>query len=663
MAITQKTVSPVRICETLHEELLGHLHRGDGPDAMAAALLRCESLPESVPGRASLLRCARLAVELSGEIRQHQQRERGLMMVSETATTLTQLRSLDDVLDGIVCRGRQLLGSHLAWLAGIDRAAGTTFVIAIDGVNTEPIRRMRVPLTTGIAGKVIQSGVPFSTSQYSGDERIVHDRRVDITLAGEGLQAGAGVPLLFDNHVIGVLIVGDRYARTYLPWEISILATLAAHAAVAVRNAEAFEATKAALHRAEEANLRLQQKTAAIELAAEAHEKFTLLVVKGGGTQELAMMVAEMLGGRVAVLDELGDMLCRASRLDKEESPKADEAARSDGDDPRIRSAMGESRVRGHSVEAFRTQERACRVAAAVGGTGAIGAMVIDTRAPLDEGAIRIFERSALVLALILLSQERRIASAREEAAYVTRGLLNPYVQAGHDLIERAARLGVDPRQPVVLAALETGDARPGHVCRRLGEVHRSPPMLIAEIDGLLVALVSSDDAVDVRDQLRQVFSARLRLPVLGAVAKPVTGGDTLADVYHRVKRCVGLLRSLGRNDAIAMESEFAMYAIAFEKCGADDVVLFLKATIGAVLDHDMRRGSSLAETLLAYMDHGYSAKAAAASLGVHVNTLMNRLDNVKALLGDWQALGLGAEIHLALRMWKLRESSAAAGN
>jgi GAF domain-containing protein len=49
-----------------------------------------------------------------------------------------------------------------------------------------------------------------------------------------------GVPLLWDDNVIGLLFVADRYHRTHTAQNVSILSTLATHAAVAIKNAMAF---------------------------------------------------------------------------------------------------------------------------------------------------------------------------------------------------------------------------------------------------------------------------------------------------------------------------------------------------------------------------------------------------------------------------------------
>lgn len=93
-----------------------------------------------------------------------------------------------------------------------------------------------------------------------------------------------------------------------------------------------------------------------------------------------------------------------------------------------------------------------------------------------------------------------------------------------------------------------------------------------------------------------------------------------------------------------------------FEKQGTPDVEAFLASVIGPLLEEDRRKGSALADTVLAYLDSGHNARRAAAALGIHVNTLRQRFETVGPILGDWAETPRALDVHLALRLWKLRE-------
>jgi DNA-binding PucR family transcriptional regulator len=73
------------------------------------------------------------------------------------------------------------------------------------------------------------------------------------------------------------------------------------------------------------------------------------------------------------------------------------------------------------------------------------------------------------------------------------------------------------------------------------------------------------------------------------------------------------------------------------------------------VLDYDARRGTDLVTTLRAWFDTGASPARAAEALGVHVNTVTQRLDRVGRLLGrDWSSPDRGLQVQLALQLHRL---------
>jgi DNA-binding PucR family transcriptional regulator len=58
--------------------------------------------------------------------------------------------------------------------------------------------------------------------------------------------------------------------------------------------------------------------------------------------------------------------------------------------------------------------------------------------------------------------------------------------------------------------------------------------------------------------------------------------------------------------------------------------------------------------TLLSYFDSNQNAKTTATRLGIHVNTVRQRLANVEQLLGYWGSPSRTLEIQVALRLWSL---------
>ncbi len=85
---------------------------------------------------------------------------------------------------------------------------------------------------------------------------------------------------------------------------------------------------------------------------------------------------------------------------------------------------------------------------------------------------------------------------------------------------------------------------------------------------------------------------------------------------------------------------------------GHRDLRELFERELGAVEAEQRRRSVPLLATLHAFLDHGGRPAAAAAELGVHVNTLYQRLAVLDRLLGeDWRLPERALDLHLLLRL------------
>jgi GAF domain-containing protein/sugar diacid utilization regulator len=628
-------------------KLLSLLRRNAPVDEFTALLGGIKELANTDVPRETLAQSVEAGLALRERLVQQEQRERGLVAVIETSRDLTALRDIELVLQAIVRRARQLVGCTVAYLANYVPERNEFYMRATDGAMSEEMKKLKVSSDFGVIGMVLRTKAPQSSSNYLEDNRIKHLEAVDDAFRREGINSILGVPLLAAGEVLGILFVADRYQRSFLPWEMSILSTLAAHAAVAILNARAFEEARVALRQAGEANAMLQAQAEGIRLAAEAHEQLTSVVAKGGGLQDLGRIVADKLRGRVLVLDEGGRPITPV--LEAGSGP--DERALWKVDD-HLKNAMRESRMLGRSVVAHASGPEICRVSAVVGGSGLLGWMVIKTPAELNEFEIRIFERSAIMAGIVLLSQERMYLAVNRDRSAILRGLLYWQQDDLAGLSDRATRHGLDLSKPVVLAAIEVDAGRASQMLKQMKDLPGLGAMLSDEIDGLLVVLTSPASPEALSEVLRSNAKGP---PITAVVSKPVKRVSDLPRVYQSLKRCMGLMRSLDRKGSVSLESELSPYALLFEKQGSEDVEVFLKATVGKLLDYDRKRSCSLAETILCYLDNGHNARRTAAKLGIHVNTLRQRFETIQKLLDGWSDTTRALEIHLALRLWQLR--------
>ncbi len=647
------STTPYRAHDEIAASLLDLLHRSATAEAFSAQLARVEALPDSVKEKAGMLELVRMSMALRNRMELHEQRERGMLAVIESAQDLSSRLDLQGLLKAIVNRARNLMGSPLCWLSVADAETGEFQVVVTDGAISQRTGRMTATRSLGVAGVVMASRLPFSTPDYLSDTRFVHDTALDDTFRDEGIAALVGVPLISEDEVIGLLFVADRYHRTHTALHVSILCTLATHAAVAINNAKAFAEARTALTNADLARTELEMRARDIQGAAEAHEQLTSLLASGASLGALCDSVARQLEGHVLVLDEAGQLIGSASPGDTASAAAASYSPTGDHSAP-LTQALRESRVAGRSVLAYETGGERCRAIAVIGGNDILGAVLIFRRDDLAGIALRTFERSASVIGLVLLSQERVEAQKYRDTSALIRTLISP--RQGERSVDRnrADTLGLNLSQPVCMVVVETDSSMATPCSRRL----RADPLLRGElqdeVDGVVVLLCPASRSADVLDNFGAFARRELGPDYRGVVSRPAASPAELPSVYATLRRALPVLARLGMQGRVVAQNEIALYSVLFESQDRSSLVAYLDSIVGAVIAHDAKRGSDLMATLLVYFDSNQNATVTATRIGIHVNTVRQRLATAEDYLGHWGNASRALELHMALRLWKL---------
>ncbi|MCX4638456.1 helix-turn-helix domain-containing protein [Streptomyces sp. P9-2B-2] len=621
---------------------LGLLAAGAAAEEYERPVLRARAGGASAGRLAALERAKLHALRVRAELEDRRRREAELSALYATAHDLAGLRDLDAVLRAIVRRARSLLGTEAAYLTLHDPSAGDTYMRVTDGSVSARFQQLRLGMGEGLGGLVAQTARPYVTDSYFHDERFRHTRTIDSGVQDEGLVAILGVPLMLGSGVIGVLFAADRRERIFEHGQIALLAAHAAHAAVAIDTANLLDGTRKTLTELEAANEIIRDRSAVIERASDVHDRLTELVLRGGGVQDVAGAVAEVLDGEVEFTE-----------------PGAAPAE-----------ALDRSRADGHAV-----RDGADWVAAVGAGGEVLGALVLRGHPALDPVDQRTLERAAMVTSLLLLARRTAGEAEQRVRGELLDDLLNAADRDPRLLRERAARVGADLDAPhVVLAARTDGDddahshgadrRRLWSAASHLAATRRG---LAAIRDGGAVLLLPLDPGGDPAHAAREAaarLGAALHLPVtVGAsapVPAPAARPAAVADAYAEAGRCREALRVLGRAGQGAAAADFGFLGLLL--ADTRDVHGFVHRTLGAVTDYDARRGTELLHTLGAYFACGMSPARTREALHVHVNTVAQRLDRVSRLLGpDWQTPARALEIQLALRLHQL--SSAVVGD
>ena len=564
-----------------------------------------------------------VALRIRELLARRQAREAELRALYETASDLTAIRDVDSILTAIVRRARQLLNADMTYLSLNDEGEGASYMKVTDGALTPEFRSLRLPLGTGLLGLVAQTGAPYFTEDYQADERFVHKGFIDEAVAGEEIRAILGVPLMLDGRVIGALLAVHRSVRPFPPAEVTLLTSFAAHAAVALENAQLFADLDAA-HRT------MTEHTVAVETAALAHDRLTDLLVAGGGVAEVAAVLAEVLGGDLAIHAPDGTLLAgRPVVADWEPG-------------------VAEALASGRSVRAGEAY-----VATAQAGPEHVATLVLRSPRELPQPERRTLERGALVTALVILFA-RTVAETEDRLGGELLGdLLDAREEALPALRERARRRDLSLDGPLVLAVLAVDDLprfAAGRVVSRLAVEHRG---LAGDHLGRPVLLAPGDDALAVGEALAAAVATAGGRATVGVCG---TGVERLAEGYAEARRCLDTLLTLGRTGEVSDPAGLGLARLLLGENGPEQLAAYVDTTLGPVLAYDAERGTRLRDTLDAWFATGGRVKEAAALLHVHPNTVSQRLDRVGELLGPgWRDPGRALDLQLALRVHRLR--------
>lgn len=572
-------------------------------------------------------------------------REVELSALYETARDLSALRDTDQVLQAIVQRAKQLVGSDIAYLSAADEERGDFYVRATEGVVSQDFARIRVPRNIGVCGSVARTRRPFYSSNYSADRNFDHDVSIDRATSGEGIVSILGIPLELEAQVIGVLFVGDRYVRSYTPQEMAVLSSLGTFAALAIENARLLEEAQRALRIAKEANAALKAKADDIEEAAIAHEQLTELIARGGTLDDLAKRVSNLLKGKAGVIDETRELL--AGTIPGHLT------------DEQVARAVRESDRLGRSVQlAGPADDGVTMVAAAMGGSARLGALVFTRSRPLSASETRTLERSAIVTGIVLLSLERIAQTASRDVAEIVsallRGIADPFAP------EAARRLppGISLSWPVTTILVELNKVTAAQASSVLRSALAGRDTIAADFNGDLAVITNASNpeqlARRMSERLEETFGQKLSI----VISSPIAAIDKFPAEYEALRRSLALLHGLKHQGRVVFEKTLSVYALLFGNKGDDAIDLFLRSSIGSLVEHDERRKSQLAATLLAYLDTGRSAQKAAEMLGIHVNTMRQRLDTISQIHPDWTDPSRTLEVHIALRLHILGQAT-----
>lgn len=556
---------------------------------------------------------ARQALQLQALLRDRGRRAAELSSLVDIATRLMSVRDLPELLTDIARQARQLLRCDVTYLALVE--ADELLIRYFDGTFNPDASDVRLSLTAGLAGRIVQTGQAAWTSRYLDDATIVHSDSADRLAADEQLRSILGVPLHAQGRTLGVLFAAERTERPFADNEIALLSGLGACAAVAIESVRLLETERA--FSAEQ-----RSQTSSVTRAIALHERLTDAAVRGGGPAGVVEALADVLAAPVQLVDSGGNSLAGPDLATDEVRERLPEL----GDRTLVLEPAGDDGG-GFIV-----------LSPVVATEDALGCLVVGFDGPADDAGIRLVERGALAIALSLI-QQRAVADA---AARSQRELLAALIDGVADertlLTGPAGVSGVDLRRPHVVAVT---DSTAAVVRDRCLDLARRQHGLAGERLGQAVLLLPHPADLSALDGLATV-----------AVSEPADEPAGFPAAYDDARRCLAAMLALGRRDVAGDVASLGVFRFVLAPGGPDEAARLVERTLGPLLRHDAAKGTDLAATLETYLATGRQHGITAEALHIHPNTLYQRLARIGEILGqDWRDADAALELHLALRL------------
>ena len=157
---------------------------------------------------------------------------RGMRALYETSLEMNTQPDVATLLNAIVRRATDLLDAKMGGLYLINQEDNS--LVLVTSVPQEHVGTV-LQSGEGLAGRVVQSGLPLSVADYSSWP----DRAA--TFANTGLGRTLGVPLKLRGDIIGVLNVEDAEPGLFSEEDMRLASLFADQAAIAIENRQLYE--------------------------------------------------------------------------------------------------------------------------------------------------------------------------------------------------------------------------------------------------------------------------------------------------------------------------------------------------------------------------------------------------------------------------------------
>jgi len=535
---------------------------------------------------------------------------------------------LDDVLLALVRRTNRVLGGDVAYLAECDDEHRMMWMRAFDNVRSDAFKMLSFPYDAGVGGVIAAERRVMCVSDYHdlAEHRFHHTPEIDQAVDAEGLRAGAGAPVEFEGRVLAVLFVAKRTRHDFSEHQLTLLASLANAAAIAINNAQ--------IHGQLVATMAMQ-------------ESLMTVALDDRGPAAVAETLTNLIRGPVALLDWHGRCLAAAHYQEDElhiPSPErlhklCDGSPREPGEPSRVIAIKLGGEVEGYLV-AGRGQADDQIASAATQQASTVFA--------LELAKIRSAEQTELRLRGGLLDE--LLAGTREAVPALVRHAqrLGCDLTRDHTIAVMRFRFAdaVQPADPLMRRLTQTVSLSAGWHCKG---------SLVAERHNLVVVLIPDTDPASVQRSV-ELYVARCRqaaLPdVVAGIGSFASCQEGYAQAYAEARQAVEAAARFERAGPVALFNELPFHQLVLNARPNAEIASLAMRFLAPLDDYDQRRRTQLVHTVGVFLECNGNTESSARKLNLHPNTLRQRLERIAKLLDcDLNSARTRLDLALALEV------------
>ncbi|WP_347570813.1 helix-turn-helix domain-containing protein [Rhodococcus sp. D-46] len=582
------------------------------------------------------------------EFRRLRRRENELAVLYSSARELAQVRDVDTLLQRLVNRAHDIMGTDVTYLSEFDVITRDLNVRKTAGAVSPELQHLQVPAGAGLVSAIAESRAAQWVQNYSDYTQSRHDEVVDAAIVAEGLVAILGVPMLSDGQILGVLFAADRRERRFTADQIALLSALADHASVVLQTARALDRAEESAAETGRALDELREHVSARDKSNVVHQDLIHAVLRGGGYAQVARTLSSSLERSTVVVDSELRPLVKSSGEQITTVPMSLP--------PAVSEAIDQSRRSGRCTFVADSETVIQLVSAVTAGESFLGAILLNhSDAPIGPVELRTVERAAQVTAILVLQHSAAAAADRRARDELVADLLSTAPERRRDLERRTRNLGISLGELDTVLVVSVAPELRTAALRAIGQ---SLPVagLAAQHAGLIAVVSRSGNPAAAATVIHRQITGSVGPHAVVIAPATAERPEELPARFTSALRTARLLTALGKTDGAVTTASYLPYTVLFGE-NPESLHQFIDEVIGPVLAYDRDKDTDLTATLRALVRNDGSPTKAARALNYHPNTVVQRLDRIRTLLGQsWREDENFFRVSMATRLDELRD-------